>query len=213
MKYIFSLIVTLLSATLLNSQDYIITWKGDSLECRMPEKPWKEGFRPISKYDNGHLQVPVIFANDSVRVIKAGDIKGYSRDKHGKGLLCNGDFESKQLLDEKGRKSAMWHWGGDEDSWYFLQKLEEGPHANLYILYLRCSSGITDAFYGISKHAEGKPDKAVVMYNRKRTVEFLSDPDIADKMKKVKYKKKRSAYRQLVNEYNRLKTEAANKSK
>jgi hypothetical protein len=212
MKYTCLLTCMILLTTLLNSQDYVITWKGDSLECYMPEKPWKEGFRPPRKYDNGHLRIPVVFQNDSTRVIEAGDVKGYSRTKHGRGMLCNGVFESKQLLDEKGKETTLWHFGGKEDSWYFLQKLEEGPHANLYIAYLRCSSGGTDVFYCITKQGEGQPDKAFVMVNRKRTVQFLSDPDVETAMKKFRYKKTRHAYKKIVREYNRLKTEAATKS-
>lgn len=213
MKYICLLTWMVLLTTLVNSQDYVITWKGDSLECQMPGKPWKDGFRPQRKYDNGHLRVPVVFQNDSTRVIEAGDVKGYSRTKHGRGLLCNGIFESKQLLDEKGRKSALSHFGGEEGDWYFLQRLEEGPYANLYIVYLRCSAGRNDAFYCIIKHAEAQPEKAFVMYNRKRTVQFLSDLDVATGMRNFRYKKTRQAYGKIVREYNRLKTEAATKSK
>jgi hypothetical protein len=213
MKYICLLTGMLLLTIFVSSQDYIITWKGDSLQCYMPDRPWKEGFRPARKYDNGHLRIPVVFQNDSTRVIEAGDVKAYSRTKHGRGLLCNGVFESKQLLDEKGKKSTGWHWGGEEDSWYFLQKLEEGPYANLYITYLRCPSGGNDAFYCIVKHKDGPPDKAFVMVNRKRMVQFLSDPDVETDMKKFRYKKNRHAYGKIVREYNRLKTETAIKSK
>lgn len=212
LKYACLLAAMLLSYSVVSSQDYIITWQGDTLECRMPGKPWKEGLRPARKYSNGHIRLPVFFANDSMRVIEAGTIKGYSRAKHGGSFLCNGVFESKQLVDDKGNESPSWHWDENKDSWYFLQKLEEGAYASLYILYIRCGSG-TDVIYCIAKHAGHQPDKAAVMYSRKRTVAFLSDPDVAAGMKSFRYKKNRYAYREIVREYNRLKAEAAYKSK
>ncbi len=209
MKYIFFLTATLLAGLAAGAQDYIITWQGDSIACRFPDKPRKEGFRPAGKYHNGHIRVATIFPNDSVRVIEAGQIKGYYRAKHGKSLLCNGQFVTKKLVDHAGRKDAWWNNTTEAEPFFFVQKVIEGKHADLYTFYVQFGSDAPEQYYCITKHNETEAGKAIVMNNRKKAVQFLSDPDIAEDMSQFRYKKNWKAYHQIVEEYNRLKTEVA----
>lgn len=212
MKYIFLLTATVLAGLAAGAQDYIITWQGDSIACRFPAKPRKEGFRPAGRYHNGHIRLAAVFPNDSVRIIEAGQVKGYYRAKHGKSLLCNGQFVSKRLVDQLGRKNVWWNFTDKAEPFFFVQKVIEGKHADLYTFYVQFGSDPPDQYYCITKHNDNDYGKAIVVDNRKKTVEFLSDPDIAEEMKKFRYKKNWQAYQQVVEEYNRLKTEAASKT-
>ena len=79
------------------SQDFIITWQNDTIPCKLPGDAKEIGLKPTRKYHNGYERVTALFQNDSLRVINAGEIFGYFRQKHGKKLLCDGYFEAKQI--------------------------------------------------------------------------------------------------------------------
>ncbi len=189
----------------LKGQDHIVTWNNDTLQCTFPNKPGKEGFRPSYKYENGHLRVIAYFPNDSVRVIEAGEIKSYSRKDHGKSLLCNGQFDAKQIQRE-GRKASYFPRYSDEKSWHFMRRMVTGKHATLYIAYWYQGQNSPAAYYFITR-SDADPKLAVVLNGRKDANKFLSDADMAEQMKKVKYRKSRKGYIDIVNEYNRLKEE------
>jgi len=128
MKKIIFLSCLLLLAKITFCQDYIVTWNNDTIHCTLPARPGKEGVRPSLKYENGHIRTLAIFPNDSIRVLEAGQVKGYYREKHGKYLLCNGHFEAKKKL-----------WQGTDTNWYFMSRVEAGEYASLYMMYLRIS--------------------------------------------------------------------------
>ncbi|MBL7747969.1 MAG: hypothetical protein JNM19_11105, partial [Chitinophagaceae bacterium] len=142
---------SLLQGAVYAQSDYIITWQNDTIFCRFPDKPGKEGFKPASKYKNGHIQLMAVFGNDSVRTISAGEIKGYSRAKHGQSLLCNGNFESIQLVSRDSMLTEV--DGKKEKSWFFLNKIVPGKYATLYCKYLFTSRG-PRIYYYLVKHTQ-----------------------------------------------------------
>lgn len=175
------------------SQDYIITWKGDTVYCRLPAKPGKEGIRPAWKYENGHVRFLAFFPNDSVRVLEAGQVKGYYRGGHGRSLLCNGNFEARKMA-----------WSRQDTNWYFMNRVEEGKHATLYMIYL--SSGKAPrAYYFLKKKDDPDPWFTLLLNNRKHLEELLLEEDIKEGMQLFFSGKSRRKYSEAVKEYNRLK--------
>jgi len=186
--------------------DYVVTWQNDTIFCRFPDKPGKEGFKPAWKYKNGHIQLAAVFSNDSVRMISAGEIKSYSRAKHGQSLLCNGNFESIQLVN---RDSTLTEEEGKrEKNWFFLNKIVPGKYATLYCKYLFTSRG-PRIYYYLVKHTRESNQVPQLVWDWKKTKSMLADEDIADKLRQFRFTKARNKYRELVREYNRLKEEAA----
>jgi hypothetical protein len=192
------------------AQDYVITWSNDTVYCVFPEKPGKEGMRPASKYENGHVRVLTFFPNDSVRVVEAGSIKGYYREKHGKSLLCNGKFISQRVRKEDVYLTGLARRDSNSD-WFFMNEVHTGKHASLYLIYLHSGSQVPTAFYFVQKHIKGSSLDPIRISTRKNLVEIFSDPDIAGEMKPVLQKKGRKKYVHIIKEYNRLKEEAASK--
>ncbi len=186
----------------LAAQDYIVTWKNDTLPCVFPDKPGKEGFRPVAKFENGHIRVLTYFPNDSVRAIEAGHIRSYSRAKHGRGLLCNGVFDAKMIGDKEKTIADPTRFRAD-NNWYFMRRVEEGPFATLYIVYTYSGRRISYSYF-ISRK-EDDPDKAILLLGRKHTVRLLSEDEAARSLKNFKYKNSAKGYREIVKEYNRLK--------
>ena len=86
MKEILLISCFLLTGLTGNLQDHVITWQGDTLDCRFPENPRKEGLRPAYKYHNGHIRLMAVFTNDSVRALEAGQVRGYYRENMEKGF-------------------------------------------------------------------------------------------------------------------------------
>lgn len=207
MSYIFILILTFCyfdSLKAQDSSDFIITWKNDTISCSFPDNPKDVGIRPARRYLNGHISVPTVFANDSVRIIPAGDIKAYSRNKHGKSLLCDGYFESKKVsIFNNVKKNRT---GRENGKWYFLRRLVEGKYASLHIAYI----GVGDdqpSFLFLTKHSPATPD-LINIWGWKNTIDILSDNDTADGLSKLK-RIGSNKYTNLVKEYNRLKEQAA----
>lgn len=192
------------------AQDYVITWTNDTMYCVFPEKPGKEGMRPASKYENGHVRVLTFFPNDSVRVVEAGAIKGYYREKHGKSLLCNGKFISQRVSKEDNYVAGLARRDSNSD-WFFMNEVHAGKHASLYLVYLYSGSQVPTAFYFVQKHIKGSSLDPIRISTRKKLVEIFSDPDIAEGMKPVLQKKGRKNYVHIITEYNQLKEEAASK--
>lgn len=186
--------------------DYVVTWQNDTIPCRFPDKPGKEGFRPAWKYKNGHTQLAAVFRDDSIRVISAGEIKSYSRAKHGQSLLCNGSFESIQL--HTGDSSLTEVDGKKEKSWFFLNKIVPGKYATLYCKYIFTNKG-PRIYYYLVKHAQERNPAPQFVWDWKRTMKILSDEDVAGKLRQFRFKKARTKFSELVKEYNRLKEEAA----
>lgn len=189
----------------LAAQDYIVTWKNDTLSCVFPDKPGKEGFRPAFKFENGHVRVLTYFPNDSVRAIEAGEIRSYSRSKHGTGLLCNGVFDAKKI-DNRDRAMVDPYRLRDERPWYFMRRVEEGPFATLYILYTYSGRRISFSYYLC--RSDDDPDMAISLRGRKHTVRLLSEDEHAGSLVNFKFKNSQKGYIQIVREYNRLKTAA-----
>lgn len=192
------------------AQDYIITWSNDTVYCVFPEKPGKEGMRPASKYENGHVRVLTFFPNDSVRVVEAGAIKGYYREKHGRKLLCNGTFISQRVSKEDEYVAGLARRDSNSD-WFFMNEVHAGKHASLYLVYLYSGSQVPTAFYFVQKHINGSTLLPIRISTRKKLVEIFSDTDIAEGMKPVLQKKGRRKYVHIIKEYNQLKEEAASK--
>lgn len=195
MKRSIFLLSFLLAGQCIFSQDYIITWKSDTVYCRLPARPGKEGIRPASKYQNGHLRFLAFFSIDSVRVLEAGQVKGYYRGEHGSSLLCNGNFEARKMA-----------WSRQDTSWYFMNRVVEGKHATLYMIYLSTGNS-PRAYYFLKKKDDPDPLFTVLLDNRKHLKELLLEEDIKEGMLRFFSGKKRRKYSEAVKEYNQLKEE------
>lgn len=207
MKKAFIYFIFLLLFSNLKSQetgDYIITWKNDTIKCFFPENPKSEGIKGAKRFFNGHEKFVVVFPNDSIRILNAGDVKAYFRNKHGKSFLCNGFFESKKnpLLDEV-KKSKN---GYLNEEWYFFQRLVKGKYASLHVIYLY-EGDTTEPYYFLTKHSGYKPGMKLIS-SWKKAVMMLTEEENLDELKNFS-KKGKTRYSNLVLEYNRLK-EAAN---
>lgn len=182
------------------AQDHIITWDNDTLRGRFATNPKKEGFRPAHKYNNAFFESVFYFTEDSLRVIKPGDVKSYYRHSHGKRVLCEGNFESWQITSSELHYSRY----DNRDSarhWYFVRKVLDGEHADLYTLIDDCGRGyFTD--YLIHKKGTGVLRG---FESKRKAIAYLSDPSIKDEFSKFKYRGSKIGYRDVVKEYNRLK--------
>lgn len=204
----------LLSVIYMQGQDYIITWQNDTIACNLPGDAKKAGLKPFWKYENGYRQIAIFFDNDSIRVIKAGEIKGYTRKKHGRRLLCDGDFEAKQVvLQTKAKRTFVEDNSSTEKThpWFFFNRVIVGKFANLYIKYESDGSCYYLSYY-IHRHGIDSVNTVVPIITKKKMLVFLSDSDIATEMQRFKYKKSSKGFSEIVKEYNRLK-EAAGKGR
>jgi len=209
-KYL--LLVTCLAFVLgVAGQDYIINWNNDTIACQLPGDPKKIGLKPVWKYDDGHERIIAISESDSLSIINAGDIKGYHRQKHGKGLLCDGVFEAKQILfsNQNSRTTVEGKNAANNPQWYFFSRIVQGKYATLYIKYNTHGSCTYSSYY-INRHGIEAPNTVLPFYNKKKMLELLSDGDIAGEMKEFKFRKSNKGFSEIVTEYNRLK-EAADK--
>jgi hypothetical protein len=202
---IFAVMLLILIPVTSQAQDYIITWNDDTLRCELPSNPADAGFRPRANHKNGYLRVAAIFPNDSVRVIDAGEIKGYYRAKHGKSLLCDGQFYSietketaRTVTDADGKKNPH--------TWYFMVVDEPGKYASLCKI-LVYGKRLQTCYY-IVKHEDGKGTEGAPASTRKQVAEYLAEKDIAEGL--TAFIKENKSYSKMVKEYNRLK-EAAEK--
>jgi hypothetical protein len=181
-----------------DAQDYVITWDNDTVACTFPAKPGKEGLRPARKYENGYLRVPAIFAGDSIRVLRAGEVKGYFRKAHGKYLLCNGFFESRKIV-----PGAGVYENEQDNQWYFMNRVLEGKYASLYMIYLPGRHS-PQPVYLVAKHTDPDPLTAFTIWNTKSARRLLAEPDIKKAMEQYLSVKRRK-FTEMVLEYNRLK--------
>ncbi len=188
------------------SQGYIVTWAGDTVTVTLPSNPRKAGLARPGQYTDGHKQIAVLFPGDSLRIIKAGDVKGYYRKTHGKDLLCNGNFESRKL-NEKDR----WLLDGARKSgtgpWCFMNRVVDGEYACLYVVYSRIGNSTSRHFF-LKRNGAGDSSLPVLLFTKKKLKQLLMDPDIAGEMKESSYRKGYKGYYDLVNTYNRLKEKA-----
>lgn len=192
-------------------QDYIITWENDTIACKLPGSSNEVGLKPRNKYEDGYQRIAAVFADDSMRVINAGEIKGYSRKKHGKRLLCDGFFEAKQIIFLDTKKRTLVDERKDTEKnkpWVFMNRLIEGKYASLYIVYQLIGNSYESAYY-LSRYGIEAPNTVISIYSRKRLVDMLSDEDIANEMKNISYRKSSKGFSDIVIEYNRLKVAAA----
>ena len=145
------------------AQDYIVTWNNDTITCIMPPKPAKDGLKPSHKYENGYEKFAAIFSADSIRIIDAGQVKSYSREKHGKGLLCNGIFDAKKIAGNTRKEIGELK---KNEKWVFMQRVSTGPYAKLYIHYSRASDGciISNYYFAL---AGDNPNHVVYVDSKK----------------------------------------------
>lgn len=182
------------------AQDHIITWDNDTLYGRFSSHPRKEGLRLQYKYNSGFYQSGFHFSNDSFRVLKAGEIKSYYRKEHGRQLLCNGHFESWKIYTQELHYSR--YDGRDTAAqWYFVRKVEDGEHAQLYVLTDNCGRGYFNHYF-IHKKGTG------ILYsldNKRKAIAYLSDASVKDGLDQLKSRRSKKGYADIVKEYNRLK--------
>ncbi len=181
------------------TQNYIVNWQNDTIKALLPFNPVKEqGLKPGWKYKNGFLLLSVLFTNDSLRIIKPGEIKSYYREKHGKWLLCDGYFESIQVIDGGPNKTDT--EGRREVNWYFMQPVYKGKFASLYKI-LTIGKRMQTLFY-LVKHTNKNNNEGVSVVTRKNFINHLQLPNNNEVMERFIKKNKR--YSKFVSEYNRL---------
>jgi hypothetical protein len=180
------------------SQDYLVNWQNDTLSVTLPANPAKEDFKPGWKYRSGYELIAVIFANDSIRAINAGEIKAYYRQKHGKGLLCDGSFESIKVEEGTGKRTNA--EGKVAYSWYFMQPVHKGRYASLYKILVGGKRVYT--YYYIVIHKEGNRVNGQLMLNRSDARKLLTIQAHEEAMTHFIRKNKR--FSKIVIEYNRL---------
>lgn len=182
------------------AQDYLITWNNDTVYCQLPANPAGEGFRPKGQHKNGYKTLAVIFKNDSIRVINAGEIKGYYRSKHGKGLLCDGMFYSVKVP-KTGRMATDAEGKLSGHDWYFMAVDLIGEYASLYkVLVIRKR---LYTHYYVIKHTSEQHPQGAFMGTRKQIVAQLAEKGIEEPMKN--FIEKNKSFTKMVIEYNRLK--------
>lgn len=217
-KCLFALFFACFYSLSMGQEDMIFTWDGDTINVTMPGQPWKDGVRPASKYDNGYIRTFTVFANDSVRVIEAGEIKGYYRKKHGKRYLCDGYFESRKIKPGTYLSTINWgrsgtNSGKDADNpWYFMAPVVKGKHASLYRIYTWCGQCM-HAMYFLGRPEDEDSLMTQPVWTRKEAIKLLSDPDVADAMNDYWENGKKKKIGTIVEHYNTVKESAALKSK
>lgn len=176
------------------AQDYIITWQNDTVYCRLPENPRKEGIRPAGKYHNGHIRFAAFFGEDSLRILEPKQVKGYFREKHGKKLLCDGHFDARKAI-----------YPGRDTSWYYMSRTVQGEYASLYTAYFFAGSRPVRYFFIQKHHAGAVPYYAVYATTHKMIRELLADKDIETEMRSFLTGKRKRKLADAIKEYNRLK--------
>jgi hypothetical protein len=213
-KYLLTLLCTCFYSLSMGQEDKIITWGGDTLRVTMPGEPWKDGLRPSSKYDNGYLRTVTVFANDSVRVIEAGEVKGYYRQKHGKRFLCDGYFEARKVAPGPDLEMINWWRNGTgrnkdmSNPWYFMSPVIKGKHASLYRIYRWCGECM-HPLYLVSLPGDEDSLRTTPVWTRKEALKLLSDPDVVNEMNEYWNKAKKKKIWTIVEHYNKLKDENA----
>ncbi|MCX6317348.1 MAG: hypothetical protein NTW29_08655 [Bacteroidetes bacterium] len=195
-------ITALLSSFALRAQDYIITLNNDTLPCRMVQDPRKTGLRPAGNYRDGYSRIAVLFPGDSLRVFDPGQIRGYYRNTHGKGLLCDGHFESLKL--QEATSELVTEAEKKTFSQAFLFREKNGEYAAMYKL-LRWGRRLNTYYYVVKKEG-GDTLTARLLTGRKSLRAIFCDEDIKSEMEAVIRKTKR--FGDMVDAYNRLKANA-----
>jgi hypothetical protein len=202
MEKFFFCVATILCCITAPAQDFIITRNNDTLPCQMIQDPRKMGLRPAGNYRNGYSRIAVLFPGDSLRVFEAGQIRGYYRQKHGKGLLCDGHFESlkiqeanSDLVTEDEKKSF---------SQVFLYREKNGEYAAMYKL-LKWGRRLYTYYYVVKKQGADTLT-AKLLTGRKSLRAIFCDEDIKTEMEEVLRKTRR--FGDMVDAYNRLKENA-----
>jgi hypothetical protein len=186
------------------SQDFVVTWNNDTLPCVLPGNPAKEGLKPAGNYKNGYQKIAAVFSADSLRILDPGQIKSYYRKEHGKGLLCNGHFESIKVPDGNGMHTGA--EGKQSFTWLFLLREQKGKYASLYKC-MRWGKRLYTYYYIVKNQGDLK-GTALYVSGRKRFEKILADEDVKDEM--IQAIKKIKNYSLLLAEYNRLKEIAEN---
>lgn len=216
-KHLLGFLFTCFYGLSIAQDDRIITWSGDTIAVFMPGEPWKEGFRPASRYENGYVRTLALFANDSVRLIEAGEVKGYYRKDHGKRFLCDGYFEARKV--DAGKDLQLINWwrtgtGGKQDAdnpWYFMSPVIKNKHVSLYRIYRWCGECMHPVYF-ISRPEYGDPLLSKPVWTNKETMKLLNDPDVAAEMKDYWKNAKRKRIWKIVEHFNKVKEQAAIKN-
>lgn len=197
------LIASILLALAAPCQDHIITWKNDTIPCKLTPDPRKAGLKPAGNYRNGYFRIAALYPNDSLRVYDAGQIKGYYRKEHGKGLLCDGHFDALQLAEAAG--NLVTEAERRSFAWAFLLRVQHGRFASLYKL-MKWGRRLNTYFY-IVKRGKGNAGTAQLITGNKRIRSLLFEDDIREEMVKAAGKTKNMD--SLVAIYNRVREKAA----
>ncbi len=185
------------------AQDKIITNNGDTLDCRISVRPWKEkiSIRRLGlREQNGYEYAVVFFPNDSIRIVRPGEVKGFFVKQHSK-YLSGGYYETDSfhinisVLFKGSIPKASPQTG-------FLRRIYAGNEISLYD-FLDGDREDNWIAYLVKKRGE---EKYTHIANKKQAVQYFSDaPGLPDS---VGFKK-RPVYKTmlaLVKAYEQLKS-------
>jgi hypothetical protein len=192
----------LMAAGEVAAQDYIISWTGDTVNCRMLADPAREKLRPRYKYLNGHYRLAVVFNSDSLRVLEAGDVKAYYRKHHGKNFLCNGFFEAKKIS-TAAKTGLSGNLAADPNyQWYFMRQVVKGDYASLHAVYTTRGSRASLSYY-ISMAG---PDSLYSKFfsTKRKALRYLAGKANKKEFVQLKYRRSMKGYIDIVNMYNQV---------
>ncbi len=138
------------------AQDKLFTNNGDTLDCRISIRPWKEKIRTSNHGDreqNGYNYIVAFFSNDSVRIILPYEIKGFY--VHEDKMYLNQGYYSSQTIHLKanirfkvrykrepqqvflrevfiGRHIAAYEYHEDDECLFLFRRPGENAFTHLY---------------------------------------------------------------------------------
>jgi hypothetical protein len=182
------------------AQDKIITNKGDTLDCRISTEPWKEKVSTRlygDKRQNGYAYIVVFFQNDSLRIIKPGEIKGFYSHSHSRSL--NGGFY--ESVDFQTRVNMMFKWQNLSQT-SFVRRIYSGEHITLYDFHEDDIGDIT-LRYLVKKSGD---ETYYPFYRKKAITTIFSDmPELLKETESRKFRYRFNDIVTIVKEYDRLK--------
>ncbi len=171
------------------AQDKIITNNGDTLDCRISVKPWKEKIS-IRKYgmreQNGYAYAVAFFPNDSMRIIRPGEIKGFFVQQHKRYL--NGGYYESATFHSNTHVLFRGSIPNARPKTRFLRRIYSGNEISLYDFHDEDIEG-----YWVTYHVKKKGEESYThIANKKQATQYFSDapglPDSVGFKKRPVYK-------------------------
>lgn len=205
MKWI---VFVILSCSTINSwsQDKIIMLTGDTINCRISIHPWKEGVRiekvpwRLDKRLNGYAFIVAFFNDDSVRILRPEQIKGFYSHRHTR-YLSEGYYESLSYY----RRINLLFKGNvisEKSENMFFRRIYQSNQIALYNLVEEDMGDVILRYFVKKKDNE----KLLYFYNKSDIENIFSDtPELTKQKRTKKFKHRFKNIVTIVMEYTRLK--------